>query len=70
MVGAFHGLGLGSLGEIGGEAETALGVLDHGAQLPPSPERLLRRVLRLHPAKPIVHVALHFPSNHTQNEVP
>lgn len=31
MIGTLHGLGLGSLVEVGGETEAALGVLDDGA---------------------------------------
>lgn len=61
MVGVLDGLGLAALVEVGGEAEAALGVLDDAAELAPPPERLLRRVLRLHPAEILLQVALHPP---------
>jgi ribosomal protein S30 len=61
VVGVLDGLGLAALVEVGGEAEAALGVLDDAAELAPPPERLLRRVLRLHPAEILLQVALHPP---------
>ncbi|BAT17854.1 Os12g0586500, partial [Oryza sativa Japonica Group] len=57
VVGVLDGLGLAALVEVGGEAEAALGVLDDAAELAPPPERLLRRVLRLHPAEILLQVA-------------
>lgn len=54
-----HCLGLGTLGEIGGEPEPPLRILDDPAKLPPSPERFLGRVLRFHNAKVLVEISLH-----------
>ncbi len=63
LVGSLHGGGLGSIVEVGGEAEPPLGVLDDADQPAPSPQRLVRRVLRLHPAEILLQVALHCASS-------
>lgn len=58
MVGVLDGLRLAALGEVGGEAEAALGVLDDAAELAPPPQRLVRRVLGLDVPE-VLQVALH-----------
>lgn len=59
LIGHLHLAGLPSLGEVGSVAETTLGILDEAADLAPSLERLLRRVLRLHPSKVLIQISLH-----------
>lgn len=54
LIGALHLRGLPSLRKIGCEAEPALGVLNDTAYLPPSLERVLRRVLRKHAAEVLI----------------
>lgn len=63
MIGTLHGGSLGALGEVGSEAEPALRILHHADEVPPSLERLLRRVLGPDaPNKFLVQVGLHLPT--------
>lgn len=47
LVGAAHGGGFVTFGEIGGEAKSAFWVLDDAAEIPPFLEHFLRRMFRL-----------------------
>ena len=60
LIGFLHGFGLHPLVEVGSEPEPPLRVLDDAADLPPSLERLLRRVLGLDVTKILIQIALHF----------
>ena len=59
LIGFLHGFGLHPLVEVGGEPKPPLRVLDDPADLPPSLERLIRRVLGLDTAKILIQIALH-----------
>lgn len=48
VIGFAHGGGLVAFGEVGGEPEAALVVLDDAAEAPPPLQRLVRRMLVLH----------------------
>lgn len=48
MIGFAHGGSLVTFGEVGGESEAALVVLNDAAEAPPPLQHLLRRVLVLH----------------------
>jgi hypothetical protein len=62
LVGSLHLRGLGPLAEVGGEAESPLGVLDDADDLAPSSQRLVRRVLGHDAPEVLVQVALHLDS--------
>ena len=48
VIGFAHGGGLVAFGEVGGESEATLVILDDAAEAPPPLQRLLRRMLVLH----------------------
>lgn len=68
LIGTPNRLRLRTLGKISGESESPFRILHDPAELPPTLQRLIGWVLRLHIAEVFVQVVLHFLSLVSNNE--